>query len=151
VLFCKMTGSQKYSSERLASVSMWLDVPYIRLTRMPKEKKIAQDCVHEYSWSEQVYGNLQALKPPEIQLQYSSQVTSPAGTREYHNGAPCEAPMLTCHAQGLRVTSWINTSDASIFTHQQGFCKDQPAPRSVKHSSLHPIVASHLRMIYLGL
>jgi len=38
-------------------------------------------------------------------LQYSSQVTSPAGTREYHNGAPHEAPMLTCLAQDLRVTA----------------------------------------------
>ena len=84
-------------------------------------------------------------------VQYSSQVTSPAGTHEYHNGAPCEAPMLTCQAQGLRVTAWINTSHVSIFTHQQGLCKDQPAPRPAEHSSLHPIVASHLRTIYLGL
>jgi len=84
-------------------------------------------------------------------IQYSSQVMSPAGTREYHNGAPYEAPILTCHAQGLRVTAWINISHASIFTRQKGHCKDQPAPRPAEHSSLHPIVASHLRTIYLRL
>ena len=59
--------------------------------------------------------------------------------------------MLKFHAQGLRVTSWINTSHASVFTRQQGFRKDQPAPRPAKHSSPNPIVASHLCMIYLGL
>ena len=84
-------------------------------------------------------------------LQYSSQVTSPTGTCKYHNGAPCEAPMLTCLTQDLRVTAWITTSHASIFTCQQGPRKDQPATRPAEHSSLHPIVASHLRMIYLGL
>ena len=84
-------------------------------------------------------------------VQYSSQVMSPAGTREYHNGAPREAPMLTCHAQDLRVTAWITTSHASIFTHQQGPHKDQPAPRPAKHSSLRPIVASHLRTIFIRL
>jgi len=52
-------------------------------------------------------------------VQYSSQITSFTGTREYHNGAPCEAPMLTCLAQYLRVTAWITTSHASIFTRQQ--------------------------------
>jgi len=84
-------------------------------------------------------------------LQYSSQVTSLVGTREYHNGAPREAPMLTCHTQGLRVTASINTSHASVFSRQQGPRKDQPAPRPAEHSSLHPIVASHLRIICLGL
>jgi len=59
--------------------------------------------------------------------------------------------MLTCLAQDLRVTAWITTSHASIFNRQQGPRKDQPAPRPAEHSSLHPIVASHLRMIYLGL
>ena len=89
-----------------------------------------------------------------VKVQYSSQVTSPAGTREYHNGAPREAPMLTCLAQDLRVTVWITTSHASIFTRQQGPRKDQPAPRPAEHSSLHRslhrIVTSHLHMIYLG-
>ena len=86
-----------------------------------------------------------------LHLQYSSQATSPAGTREYHNGALREAPMLSCHAEGLRVTVWLNTSHASIFTGQQGPRKDQPAPRPDEHSSLHPIVGSHLCTIYLGL
>jgi len=62
-------------------------------------------------------------------VQYSSQVTSPAGTCEYHNGAPREAPRLTCLAQDLRVSAWITTSHASIFTCQQGPRKDQPEPR----------------------
>jgi len=87
----------------------------------------------------------------QLKLQYSSQVTSPAGTREYHSEVPCEAPMLTCHAQGLGVTAWINTSHVSIFTRQQGPHKDQAAPRPAECSTLHPIVASHLRTIYLGL
>jgi len=59
--------------------------------------------------------------------------------------------MLTCQAQGLKVTAWINIRHASIFTRQQGPRKDQPAPRPAEHSNLHPIVASHLRTIYLGL
>ena len=85
-------------------------------------------------------------------LQYSSQVTSPAGTREYHNGTHRKAPMLRCHAQDLRVTAWITTSHASIFTRQQGArVKDQPAPRPAEHSSLHPIVASHLLRIFIRL
>ena len=84
-------------------------------------------------------------------IQYSSQVTSHTGTREYHNGAPREALMLTCHAQDLRVTAWITTSHVGIFTCQQGLREDQPASRPAEHSSLHPIVASHLRTIYLGL
>jgi len=45
-----------------------------------------------------------------LMVQYSSQVTLPAGTCEYRNGAPRDAPMLTCIAQDLRVTAWITTS-----------------------------------------
>ena len=58
--------------------------------------------------------------------------------------------MLTCPAQDLRVTAWITASHASIFIRQQGHCKDQPAPRPAEHSSLHSIVASHLRTYLLG-
>jgi len=84
-------------------------------------------------------------------IQYSSQVTSPAGTRECHNGAPREAPMLTFPAQDLRLTAWIIASHASIFSCQEGHCEDQPAPRLAEHSSLHSIVASHLRTIFINL
>jgi len=84
-------------------------------------------------------------------LQYSSQVTLPAGTCKYHNGTPCEAPMLRCNAQNVRVTAWITTSQTSIFARQQGPCEDQSAPWPAKHSSLHLIVASHLRTIFIRL
>ena len=84
-------------------------------------------------------------------VQYSSQVMSPAGTRECHNGTPCKAPMLTCPAQDLRVTAWIIASHASIFSRQQGHREDQPAPRPAEHSSLHSIVASRLRTIFIRL
>ena len=59
--------------------------------------------------------------------------------------------MLRCHAQDLRVTAWIAASHASIFRRQQGHREDQPAPRPAEHSSLHSIVASHLRMIFIRL
>ena len=85
------------------------------------------------------------------QLQYSSQVTSPAGTRKCHNGTPREASMLTCPAQDLRVTAWIIASHAIIFSRQQIHCEDQPAPRPAEHSSLHSILASHLRTIFIKL
>jgi len=87
-------------------------------------------------------------------VQYSSQVTSPTGTRECHNGKPREAPMLRCPAQDLRVTAWITASHASFFgffSRQQGPHEDQPAPRPAEHSSLYSIVASHLRMIFIRL
>jgi len=87
----------------------------------------------------------------EYNIQYSSQVTLPTGTRKYHNGTPCEAPMLRCHTLDLRVTAWITTSHTSIFTRQQGPHEDQPAPRPAEHSSLHLIVASHLCMIFIRL
>ena len=61
-------------------------------------------------------------------VQYSSQVTSPACTREYHKGAPREVLMLRCPAQHLWVTVWN-------FTCQQGFHKVQLAPRPAEHSS----------------
>ena len=64
---------------------------------------------------------------------------------------PCEAPMLRCPAQELRVTAWITASHASIFSRQQGHRKDQPAPRPAEHSSLHSIVASHLCTIFIRL
>jgi len=72
-------------------------------------------------------------------IQYSSQVTSPAGIREYHKGAPCEAPMLTCHAQGLRVTAWINTSHASIFTRQQGLARINLHPGLLSTAACTPL------------
>ena len=84
-------------------------------------------------------------------LQYSSQVTSPTGTCECHNGTPREAPMLTCPAQDLRVTAWIIVTHASILSCQQEHCEDQPAPRPADHSSQHSIVASHLRTIFIRL
>jgi len=84
-------------------------------------------------------------------LQYSSQVTSPAGTRECHNGTPREAPMLRCPAQDLRVTVWITASHASIFSRRQGPHEDQPAPGPAEHSSLYSIVASHLRTNFIRL
>ena len=87
----------------------------------------------------------------EYNIQYSSQVTLPTGTRKYHNGTPCEAPMLRCHTLDLRVTAWITTSHTSIFTRQQGPHEDQPAPRPAEHSSLHLIVASHLCTIFIRL
>ena len=59
--------------------------------------------------------------------------------------------MLTCPAQDLQVTAWIIASHVSIFSRQQGHCEDQPAPRPAEHSSLHSIVASHLRMIFIRL
>jgi len=86
-----------------------------------------------------------------MHLQYSSQATSPAGTHECHNGTPCEAPMLRCPAQDLRVTAWITASHASIFSRQQGHREDQPAPRPAEHSSLHSIVGSHLCTIFIRL
>jgi len=59
--------------------------------------------------------------------------------------------MLRCPAQDLRVTVWITASHASIFSRQQGLHEDQPAPRPTEHSSLHSIVASHLRTIFITL
>ena len=68
--------------------------------------------------------NLVNFLAMNVTIQYSSQVTSPAGTREYHNEAPREAPMLTCLAQDVRVTAWITPIHASTFTRQQGPRKD---------------------------
>ena len=59
--------------------------------------------------------------------------------------------MLRYPAQDLRVTAWITASHPSIFSHQQRPCEDQPAPRPAEHSSLHSIVASHLRTIFIRL
>ena len=54
----------------------------------------------------------------ERHIQYSTQVTSPAGTCKYHNVIPCEVLLLKCPVQDLRVTAWITTSHVSIFTCQ---------------------------------
>jgi len=59
--------------------------------------------------------------------------------------------MLTCPAQDLQVTAWITASLASIFSRQQGHREYQPASMPAEHSSLHSIVASHLRMIFIRL
>ena len=59
--------------------------------------------------------------------------------------------MLTCPAQYLRVTAWIIASHASIFSRQQEHRGYQPTPRPAEYSSLHSIVASHLRMIFIRL
>ena len=59
--------------------------------------------------------------------------------------------MLTCPAQDLRVITWIIASHASIFSRQQGHREYQPAPRPAEHSSLHSIVVSHLRTIFIRL
>ena len=64
---------------------------------------------------------------------------------------PREAQMLTCPAQDLQVTAWIIASHASIFSCQQGHREYQPAPRPAKYSSLHSILASHLRTIFIRL
>ena len=80
-------------------------------------------------------------------LQYSSQVTSPTGTCKYHNGTPCEAPMLRCNTQDLRVSicmdnhqprkyfySSARTSRGSTCT--QACRAQQPAPHC-SQSSMH--------------
>jgi len=74
-------------------------------------------------------------------VQYSSQVTLPARTREYHKGAPRKVLMLRCPVQHLWVTVWITTSHASIFTRQQGSHEVQLAPRPAEHRSLPHTVA----------
>ena len=83
-----------------------------------------------------------------INIQYSSQVTSPAGTCEYHNGIPCEVLLLKCPAQDLRVTAWITTSHASIFTCQQGFCEMHLGQLSTAICSL---IYTRLSLGYPGL
>jgi len=80
---------------------------------------------------------------------YTVQLTGNVARR--HSRVPQWTPLRGPNADMPRTRPENNCVDKhqprEYFTRQQGPCKDQPAPRPAEHSSLHPIVASHLRTI----